>query len=89
MLVALANERFEVNKERVERFRSRLLDLYKTAPGTAPGTAQRKKPWGWEDPQVRKERKRLEGLKRQAEKAQQKDNDSKSDDTDVDMNISF
>lgn len=89
MLVALANERFEVNKERVERFRFRLLDLYGTGPNTAPSAAHRKKPSDWEDPRVRKERKRLEGLKRQAEKAQQKESESKSDDTDIDMSISF
>ncbi|PCH00119.1 tRNA wybutosine-synthesizing protein [Penicillium occitanis (nom. inval.)] len=89
MLVALANERFEVNKERVERFRSRLLDLYKTAPDAAPRTAHRKKPSDWEDPQARKARKRQEGLKRQAEKAQQKEFNSNPEDTDVDMSVSF
>lgn len=89
MLVALANERFEANKERVERFRSRLLDLYKTAPDAVPRTAHRKKPSDWEDPQARKERKRLEGLKRQAEKAQQKESNSIPDGTDIDMRISF
>jgi tRNA wybutosine-synthesizing protein 3 len=89
MLVALANERFEANKERVERFRSRLLDLYGMGPNVAPNTAHRKKPSDWEDPQARKERKRLEGLKRQAEKAQQKGSELKPDDTEIDMSISF
>lgn len=89
MLVALANERFEANKERVERFRSRLLDLFEMGPNAASNPARRKKPSDWENPQVRKERKRLEGLKRQAERSRQKESDSKRDEADIDMSISF
>jgi tRNA wybutosine-synthesizing protein 3 len=89
MLVALANERFEANKERVERFRSRLLDLYEMGPNAASNTARRKKSSDWEDPQVRKQRKRLEGLKRQAARSRQKESDSKPDEVDIDMSISF
>lgn len=89
MLIALANERFEVNKERVERFRSRLLDLCKTTPNPANRGTHRKKPSDWEDPQTRKDRKRLEGLKRQAEKVRRKESDSKSDGTDINMSINL
>lgn len=89
MLVALANERFKVNKERVERFRSRLLNLYEMVSNATSNIAHRKKPSDWEDSQTRKERKRLEGLRRQAEKFRQKESESNPENTDIDMSISF
>ncbi|EED19343.1 DUF207 domain protein [Talaromyces stipitatus ATCC 10500] len=91
MLVALANDRFGVNKERVERFQNRLLDLYKMGLDGTPNTAHKRQPPDWEDPQARKERKRIEGLKRQAETTRQKESALKPefDETDIDMNIDF
>lgn len=89
MLVALANERYDVNKERVERFRNRLLDLYSTGPDAAPNTNHKKQPADWEDPQARKERKRIEGLRRQAEKNREKESAAKSDNSVSDINMDF
>lgn len=101
MLVALANERFIVNTERVDRFRTRLLELCSGPLSSSPTTTittQRhkgKKPPDWEDPQARRERKRAEGLKRKKEAAQQKMDDlqgqtaSQLDDDDTEMGIDF
>ncbi|KAH8695067.1 methyltransferase TYW3-domain-containing protein [Talaromyces proteolyticus] len=87
MLVALANERFVVNTERVERFRTRLLDLYTSA--SSPTTSGRtKKPPGWEDPQVRREKKKAEGLRRKAEAARRKASEE-VDNLEVDIDITF
>ena len=52
LLIALANERFKVNSDRMERFRRKLIDSRKG---------------GREDPEVRRERKRTEGLARRAD----------------------
>ncbi|KAJ9298916.1 hypothetical protein DTO271G3_3158 [Paecilomyces variotii] len=68
MLVELANERFSVNTERVERFRTKLLDLVSVSTGDdslSKGGKGRAKPAGWEDEATRRERKRAEGLARQ------------------------
>ncbi|KAJ5720018.1 hypothetical protein N7493_006896 [Penicillium malachiteum] len=60
MLIAMSNERFSVNVERRERFRVGLLDA--CTPGqTGKGKG---KPADWEDPAVRRERKKMEGLMR-------------------------
>ena len=58
MLVAMSNERFGVNAERKERFRGGLMVAFS---GDAKSG---KKMTEWEDPDVRKERKRAEGLAR-------------------------
>jgi tRNA wybutosine-synthesizing protein 3 len=87
MLVALANERFVVNKSRVERFRTKLLELYAAASSPTANTKS-KKPPGWEDPQVRREKKRAEGLQRKAEAARQKAS-MDSDEAEVDINLGF
>lgn len=89
MLVALANERFEVNTERVERFRAKLLSLYTIGSAPAPKTTHGKKSSEWEDPQARRERKRLEGLKRQADMTRQRESATKPDDKEIDMSIDF
>ena len=61
-LVEIANERFKINIERITRFRTQLLESYQpTSTATASGAA---KP-DWEDANVRKQRKREEGLARQ------------------------
>ncbi|KAK1758492.1 hypothetical protein QBC47DRAFT_411185 [Echria macrotheca] len=56
MLVRIANERFVENGKRIARFEAALTAAF------AP-----KKPVGWEDAETRRERKRLDGLRRRAE----------------------
>lgn len=64
MLVAISNERFLVNAERKERFRTNLLKLCSTEQLCGPKTRSKAKHEGWEDPAARRERKRTEGLMR-------------------------
>lgn len=56
MLIALANDRFKVNAERMERLREKLMEL----------CSRPSKKGDWEDPNVRRERKRAEGLAKRA-----------------------
>ena len=58
-LVCIANERFKINLERIARFRTQLLDSYQPAFISGPSDSN------WEDADVRKQRKRAEGLARQ------------------------
>ena len=61
-LVGIANERFQINEERIARFRAFLMQEHTShRVGSGPGC---RKP-GWEDAEVRKQRKREEGLVRQ------------------------
>lgn len=60
MLVDLANERFDTNANRRERFRTKLLELC----NFHSLASSRRRP-GWEDPDLRRARKRAEGLARQ------------------------
>jgi tRNA wybutosine-synthesizing protein 3 len=93
MLVALANERFVVNRERVERFRTRLLELCSSSlsPTTTKHRGKKQPPGSdWEDAQVRRERKRAEGLQRKKEAAAQLDGQTRDDDNDdTGMGIDF
>ncbi|KAF2446926.1 hypothetical protein P171DRAFT_471362 [Karstenula rhodostoma CBS 690.94] len=57
-LVHVANERFQINKERIARFRTALLQQYGPQPTESPVS-------GWEDAEARKARKRAEGFARQ------------------------
>ncbi|KAI3327379.1 methyltransferase TYW3-domain-containing protein [Xylariaceae sp. AK1471] len=57
-LLRIANERFEENRKRIERFRTAVLDA--SYPSKKDGTE-------WEDAKARRERKRAEGLRRKAE----------------------
>ncbi|OJD14832.1 hypothetical protein AJ78_04862 [Emergomyces pasteurianus Ep9510] len=59
MLLALANERFKTNANRRERFWAKLKELCTGRPEDVPS-----KRAGWEDPEVRRQRKREEGLRR-------------------------
>ncbi|KAL4936742.1 methyltransferase TYW3-domain-containing protein [Aspergillus oleicola] len=66
MLVNMSNERFSVNAERKERFRTAVLNscsVDESSNDTTTKTKGKTKP-GWEDPEKRKERKRAEGLAR-------------------------
>ncbi|KAI1258920.1 methyltransferase TYW3-domain-containing protein [Xylariaceae sp. FL1019] len=58
-LLDIANERFEENKKRIERFRTAVLEA------TSP--PKKKDGSMWEDPEARRERMRAEGLRRKAE----------------------
>ena len=66
MLVGIANERFRINTERIERFRSALLSQFKS-PQTNVTKFLPLKPIkaGYEDPEARRRRKKMEGLSRQ------------------------
>ncbi|KAH7064996.1 methyltransferase TYW3-domain-containing protein [Macrophomina phaseolina] len=68
-LVELANERFAVNTERIERFRAHLVAQFRQ-PGedTKPSMGKKGYP-GWEDAAARRERKRAEGLENRRRKA--------------------
>ncbi|EFQ98361.1 DUF207 domain-containing protein [Nannizzia gypsea CBS 118893] len=69
LLVQISNERFKVNTERTERFRMKLLHLVR---GQNPDSLKPQ----WEDPKIRRERKRAEGLERSkaARKAEKVEN---------------
>jgi tRNA wybutosine-synthesizing protein 3 len=89
MLVALANDRFDVNKTRVARFRSSLLDFYAKDLAADPSTSRKKKLVDWEDPQARRERKRAEGLKRQAEKLRTQNPGPQHEEIDLDIGLEY
>lgn len=59
-LICIANERFNINEERIARFRTALLATSQSPIFGAPGSS---KP-DWEDADERKRRKREEGLAR-------------------------
>jgi tRNA wybutosine-synthesizing protein 3 len=60
-LVAIANDRFRINVDRIARFQSALMDVYKPSDPSTNGSAKPE----WEDAGARKRRKREEGLARQ------------------------
>lgn len=60
ILVNIANERFQANTERIKRLSAQLF------------TSRTVQILDWEDPEVRQERKRAEGLRRQQELYQSK-----------------
>lgn len=60
-LVTIANERFNINTERIGRFQSALLEQYSQLPKSTSTRANVE----WEDAETRKQRKREEGLARQ------------------------
>lgn len=68
MLVEIANQRFVTNQQRIDRFREALLPR-------APDP-------DWEPSDVRKERKRQEGLRRQAALRDQKESEAPEVDLD-------
>ena len=65
-LVDVANDRFRANSEKKGKFRSALLNRYDSAKHAKTPSNE------WEDPVVRKERKRTEGLKRQLERRERR-----------------
>lgn len=69
-LIKIANERFVENARRIERFRVLLSKAYVAAgAGVGRGPKGKGKPDGaeWEDAEVRRERKRAEGLRKAEE----------------------
>ncbi|KAL1956398.1 hypothetical protein VTO42DRAFT_7381 [Malbranchea cinnamomea] len=81
MLVSLANERFKINSERIERFRRKFMELYHRS---LRGSSSRRD--GWEDPDVRRERKRAEGLRKKVEAARKY---SHKQDEDLEEDLEF
>lgn len=79
-MIQIANERFQVNRERIARFRTALLSQMNDAVGDETGRggleSGGKKGGAWEDKDVRRERKRLEGLQKQKEIAAAKQHES-------------
>lgn len=65
-LVTIANARFEENTRRTEQFRVELLRLCASNIASAMGAEQDRALW--EDPDTRRERKRVEGLKKKKKK---------------------
>ncbi|PNH68003.1 hypothetical protein VD0002_g1890 [Verticillium dahliae] len=63
-LLDIGNDRFVENDKRIARFRSALRDAVTGRPAKVGENGV-----DWEDPAARKERKRAEGLRRQAEMA--------------------
>ncbi|KAA8643445.1 hypothetical protein EYZ11_008411 [Aspergillus tanneri] len=63
MLIAISNERFSINAERKERFRSSMLELCSSHTCGAKAKGKTKSS-DREDPEKRRERKRAEGLMR-------------------------
>jgi len=68
-LVAVANERFKTNDERIARFQSALRERYNTQVTHNSGA----RVLDWEDTQTRRRRKREEGLARQQALKSQKE----------------
>ncbi|KAL4781586.1 methyltransferase TYW3-domain-containing protein [Aspergillus varians] len=62
MLVTMSNERFSVNTERKERFKTAILKGCSIENSDGTKAKKGTKPPGWEDPEKRKERMRAEGL---------------------------
>jgi tRNA wybutosine-synthesizing protein 3 len=60
-LLAIANDRFRINVDRISRFQIALMEAFN--PSSSSG-GNAKKP-EWEDAEIRKQRKREEGLARQ------------------------
>ncbi|CAK7274148.1 hypothetical protein SEPCBS119000_006019 [Sporothrix epigloea] len=67
-LARVADERFVVNRTRVERFRVALVEAMEQEIERATGQpgSSKKKDENWEDPAARRARKKEEGLRRQA-----------------------
>jgi tRNA wybutosine-synthesizing protein 3 len=73
MMLEVANRRFAANGERRERFR------YALRRGLAGGGSDGARPAGWEPEDVRRERKRAEGLRRREELASRRPRQEMSD----------
>ena len=75
ILVDIANDRFRVIGERIVKFRSALKNVY---DDSKQGKSDHD---DWEDPTLRKERKRAEGLRRQMVERSNKSTQSVKPDT--------
>ncbi|PYH79840.1 COG1590 domain protein [Aspergillus uvarum CBS 121591] len=71
MLIAISNERFVINSERKERFRSSLVEMCSADHALGVKAKGKAKPVGWEDPAARRERMRAEGLRKKQQQQQQ------------------
>jgi tRNA wybutosine-synthesizing protein 3 len=71
-LVGIANERFKTNEERIQRFRTSLMEQSNQDMASKSSTSlSNTSKSDWEDPEARKQRKRQEGLLRQQALANQ------------------
>lgn len=73
-LINIANERFEENTKRIERFRRLLKEAVEKEEAAGGGGGAKGRGHEWEDSEVRKERKRAEGLRRAEEMRRLKEN---------------
>ncbi|KAM7205607.1 tRNA wybutosine-synthesizing protein [Rhypophila sp. PSN 637] len=69
LLVKISHERFAENQKRIARFREALKAVFAADHGK-----KKNAPGGWEDGEARRERKRLEGLRRREELRQRGQN---------------
>jgi tRNA wybutosine-synthesizing protein 3 len=65
LMVGTANEKFRINAERIERFKTALMSYY--SPSTREPIGGRGPEFPWEDKDARRARKRAEGLAKQRE----------------------
>ncbi|KAF2810003.1 uncharacterized protein BDZ99DRAFT_387710 [Mytilinidion resinicola] len=87
MMVGLANERFQINSDRILRFRNALQGQYSHASTNDSAKSQHVRE-GYEDPHVRRQRKRQEGLIRQQGLHDVKDTD-RNHESDADLGRMF
>lgn len=78
LLVKISHERFAENQKRIARFREALKIAFVGYSLAASDVGGKKKnlPEGWEDSVARRERKRLEGLRRKEELDRQKEQEN-------------
>lgn len=72
LLVQISHERFAENQKRISRFQEALKAAF-----AHPGERKKTVPEGWEDSDMRRERKKQEGLKRRNE-LKQKEQETRS-----------
>lgn len=91
VLTSIANERFKINAERIGRFQTALAQEYQQvlgkekSPSTVPDSADSV----WEEPNIRRERKKAEGLARRQVLQAQASNELSSTKTDDDEDASL
>ena len=82
-MARIANERFDINNERIARFRTALLSAFEPQASEQPGSSKS----DWEDADARKRRKREEGLARQQALQAQASRPSDADNRVTDPNV--
>lgn len=80
LLTNIANERFETNTKRIQRFQESLFKLFSSPISTADPNSNAA---SWEDAESRKARKRSEGLAKQVIARAEKHDEQERDDFDT------